>query len=219
MQGKALFGYRETSHMKMLELPYEGKDFSMLILLPRDGYSLNDIEEDITADLGQISGPLPAANVTVHMPTFTFKTPKYNLNEILKGMGMPTAFSEEEANFSKITGGPNDLFITDVAHKAFIRVDEEGTEAAAATASFIVDHPFLLLIRDRRIGNILFLGSFVDPAGDGIQLLPLTSDSPGSPSTLSPKVYYGLLGGIVICAFAIGIYIKRKHKKGADNSK
>lgn len=229
MRKTALFGYRETSHMKMLELPYEGENFSMLILLPREGYSLNDIGEDITADLGLISGPLLGINVTVHMPTFTFKTPIYRLAEILGGMGMPTAFSKS-ANFSKITGGPNDLFIDEVAHKAFIKVDEEGTEAAAATGvaipagdigttSFVANHPFLFLIRDRRNGNILFLGSFVDPAGDGILLLPLASGPFGVLPTLSSSIFYGFLGGIVICAFIIGIYIKKKHKKKAETRK
>jgi len=111
------------------------------------------------------------------MPRFEM-TSDFSLAQVLTAMGMPAAFSDS-ADFSGMTGG-RDLFIGDVIHKAFVSVDEEGTEAAAATAVIMeamaampeperpievtVDHPFIFLIRDIQTGTILFLGRVVDPS-------------------------------------------------------
>lgn len=109
----------------------------------------------------------------IYLPKFEFDT-KYFMNENLNAMGMPTAFDSASADFSGMTGS-RDLYIAFVVHQAFIKVDEEGTEAAAATAVgmeltampqktiFNADHPFIFIIQERETGNILFLGRVTDP--------------------------------------------------------
>jgi serpin B len=113
--------------------------------------------------------------VELSVPKFTFES-EFNLSETLAEMGMPSAFSGE-ADFSGMTGA-RDLFISDVVHKAFVAVDEEGTEAAAATAVIMaemaaapiedkvimkLDRPFLFLIRDDDTGTVLFAGRLLNP--------------------------------------------------------
>jgi serpin B len=113
------------------------------------------------------------------MPTFEFDS-HFGLCQALEEVGMPAAFSRSAADFSGMTGG-KDLFISDVLHKAFVSVDEEGTEAAAATVvemevgsempadpiAVDIDHPFILLIRDIETGTLLFVGRVLDPGADG----------------------------------------------------
>ena len=108
----------------------------------------------------------------IYLPKFEFDT-KYTLNENLKALGMPTAFSSK-ADFSGMDGR-KDLFISQVIHQAYVKVDEKGTEAAAATAVglgataarptkiFIADHPFIFIIQEKETGNILFMGRVIDP--------------------------------------------------------
>jgi serpin B len=122
----------------------------------------------------------PVSKVIVFMPKFKM-TRQFELNATLGGMGMQLAFLDGVADFSGMTGdSKRKLFISAVIHKAFVAVDEEGTEAAAATAVVInrataifrvpippvvfrADHPFLFLIRDNRSGGILFMGRLTDP--------------------------------------------------------
>jgi serpin B len=112
--------------------------------------------------------------VDLSLPKFTF-TKDFNLSEVLNGMGMPDAFDPDVADFSGMTGG-KDLFIGQVLHKAFVAVDEKGTEAAAATAVIMmptsamqspmvleVNRPFLFIIRDKVSGQILFIGRVLNP--------------------------------------------------------
>jgi serpin B len=166
---KAKFNYAETEDLQILEMPYEGEELSMMILLPKN--SLEDIE--LTPEkLAEWENMMTEQEVVISMPKFTFET-KYFMSETLKEMGMPTAFSEE-ADFSGMTG-KKDLFLSFVIHQAFIDVNEEGTEAAAATAGgmvmtsvkqtnvFQADHPFIFIIQERETSNILFLGRVVDP--------------------------------------------------------
>jgi serpin B len=110
------------------------------------------------------------------MPKFKFDS-SFSLKEVLTEMGMPDAFSPDDADFSGMTGG-RELFISDVLHKAFVDVEEKGTEAAAATAVVVgvtsvpqepsvqvtIDHPFIFLIRDIETGAILFVGRVFNPA-------------------------------------------------------
>jgi len=152
---------------------------SMLILLPKDK-TLDSVEKSISAEkLNEWRSLLEVKSVNVLMPKFRFDG-KYSLAKDLAGMGMPAAFvpptASSGANFSGMTG-KNDLYISDVIHQTFVGVDEDGTEAAAATAVyhdtlgpvreerhvFIADHPFIFLIQDKATGTILFLGRVSDP--------------------------------------------------------
>jgi len=168
------FNYLETEKLQILEMPYDGEELSMLVLLPRED-DLAALEESLNPDnLNQWREMLNQQPVNVFMPKFTFET-KYFLKQDLQEMGMPTAFSMQ-ANFSGMDG-TEDLFISKVIHQAFVEVNEEGTEAAAATAVVIelkavkpsmavfrADHPFIFLIQDNQSGNILFIGRVVNPS-------------------------------------------------------
>jgi serpin B len=169
------FGYSETDSFQALEMPYKGKDLSMIVLLPRKVDGLESLERSLTLDLlnGALSS-LRETKVTVFLPKFTL-TRQFDLGATLSAMGMPVAFSDG-ADFSGMcTAEP--LAISKVLHKAFVDVNEEGTEAAAATATdmqvtsmpritlFRADHPFLFLIRDKRSGAVLFIGRVTDPRG------------------------------------------------------
>jgi serine protease inhibitor len=168
-------GYVETADEQVLELPYVGGDYAMLVVLPRSVDGLGRLEESLTpARIDTWVGNLAKRKVAVEIPKLKL-TSKVELSKDLAGLGMPTAFTAS-ADFSGIDG-KRDLFISAVVHQAVVNVDEEGTEAAAATgvtmrslavkqepiASFRADHPFLYLIRDIKTGNILFLGKVADP--------------------------------------------------------
>jgi serpin B len=171
-------GYAEGEDYQAVELPYEGREMSMVIILPeRDRFE--DFESALDGDRVQgIVRELTNRRVALKMPLFEFDS-RFELRQALGELGMPAAFSDE-ADFSGMTG-TTDLFISDVLHKAFVSVDEEGTEAAAATAVMIVegeerpadfitmhiDHPFILLIRDIETGTVLFVGRVLDPGADG----------------------------------------------------
>ncbi len=166
--------------LALAELPYEGGDLSMIILLPDADDGLANLEHQLGADV--IAGWLRkldhAAPATIELTLPKFRaTLTLDLSPILRRLGMESAFRASAADFSGISRSPG-LLISDVVHRAFIDVDEEGTEAAAATAvettlgaryrpdttpTFEVDHPFLYLIRDNSSGGILFLGRVVDP--------------------------------------------------------
>jgi serpin B len=168
------YRYHADETLQALELPYKGDDLSMIVLLPRAVDGLAAIEKDLDADrLAGIIARLREAEVNVFLPKFSV-TSQFGLSDILQAMGMKDAFSMA-ADFSGMDG-TTDLLITAVIHKAFVAVDEEGTEAAAATAvviglksmpmieTFRADHPFLFLIREKSTGAILFLGRVTDPA-------------------------------------------------------
>jgi serpin B len=171
---EAVFNYSETGELQVLEMPYEGGDLSMIILLPKDD-NIESLEESLTLEnLNQWKASLREQRVDVYIPKFTFES-KYFLNENLKEMGMPLAFTEA-ADFSGISG-ERDLYIAIVVHQAFVDVNEEGTEAAAATGVgiattsmpppapvFRADHPFIFMIQERGTGNILFMGRVVNPS-------------------------------------------------------
>lgn len=169
--------YHEGASFQMLELPYAGGDLSMVILLPKATKGLRELEESLTAKkLSDWAHALRPRRVSVSLPRFKIEG-AFSLGKTLADMGMPTAF-KGEADFSGINGS-RDLFISDVVHKAFVDVNEEGTEAAAATGVvmtraskaaepitiFRADHPFLFLIRETKTGSVLFLGRAADPRG------------------------------------------------------
>jgi len=165
------FNYFETEEIQILELLYEGEDLSMLIILPKEN-DLNSLEDSFSLEkLYELRNNLGEQKVDVYIPKFKFET-KYFMVKTLEEMGMPTAFSMD-ADFSGMDG-TTDLFIANVIHQAFVDVNEEGTEAAAATGVvmelkaamptvFRADHPFIFMIQERETGNILFLGRVVDP--------------------------------------------------------
>jgi len=169
----ASFPYYQGDGLQVVELPYLGGQVSMLVLMPEQG-QFSGFEESLnTEKLDQIIGNLAYQPMYLNFPKFEFET-EISLANILAEMGMPSAFSDA-ADFSGMTG-TRDLFISDVFHKAFVSVDEEGTEAAAATAvlmeltsapanpiRLVVDHPFLFLIRDTQTNSILFMGRVVKP--------------------------------------------------------
>jgi serpin B len=176
MHRKDSFKYGMTDDAQILELPYVGDELSMLIVLPKAVDGLADLEKRLTpANLGKWLSELRKKEVNVYLPRFTM-TSQFQMNEVLKSMGMSSAFAPDAANFSGMDG-KRDLFISAVIHKAFVDVNEEGTEAAAATGVvmrakraqitpvFRADHPFVFLIRDNKTGAILFMGRVANPKG------------------------------------------------------
>ncbi|MEF8879447.1 MAG: serpin family protein [Candidatus Thermoplasmatota archaeon] len=169
------FNYTETEKLQVLELPYSGGDVSMIILLPIKDEGLEDISID-SEKLSDLTSSLTSTKVDVYLPKFKLET-KYGLNEVLSAMGMPEAFNPQEANFSGINREER-LFIDGVIHKAFIEVEEEGTEAAAATGvivgatsikppktiTFKADRPFMFIIQHKITDNILFMGKVTNPS-------------------------------------------------------
>ncbi|MEI6438338.1 MAG: serpin family protein [Candidatus Omnitrophota bacterium] len=166
--------FMEDDMVQMLELPYQGNDLVMRIILPKNGPGLFPQGLN-TARLAQWSAALKMVEpVDIALPKFTFGA-SYVLNDDLVALGMTDAFDASVADFSAMTGG-KDLFIGKVLHKAWVEVSEEGTEAAAATAVMMVgkgmppppkvfhaDHPFIFLIQDKVSGEILFMGRVMDP--------------------------------------------------------
>ena len=164
--------FRDEDGLQVLELPYAGKDLSMLVLLPEAVDGIAALEEKLVAEkLVTWRNALHPMKIMVLLPKFTF-TSEFSLNQKLSAMGMPTAFSDQ-ADLSGMNG-TGGLYIQSALHKAFVNVNEEGTEAAAATGvgmgvtsappSFRADHPFLFLILDNVTGSVLFIGRVVNPA-------------------------------------------------------
>jgi len=166
------FGYAEDSSVQILELPYRGDELSMLILLPARIEGLDQLEKRLTLeDLDRWRNRLQKTEVIVSMPRFKM-TSESGLKAVLKKMGMVEAFTWPGADFAGLDGDPNWFYIGEVVHKAYVDVNEEGTEAAAVMMlggappkppEFRADHPFLFLIQENRTGSILFLGRVVDP--------------------------------------------------------
>jgi len=176
--------YAQAADYQAVDLAYQGGDLSMLVLLPDRKGELRDLEETLSAQmLHDCVSRMDIREVKLFLPRFKSTWGTVNMRDQLTTLGMPFAFSPAQADFSGINGyappSENSLFISDVLHKAFVEVHEEGTEAAAATELrmtlgaapsrvppvpiFRADHPFLFAIRDRKSGAILFLGRMVDP--------------------------------------------------------
>ena len=170
----AKFNYTEDNNLQVLEMPYEGDKLSMIVLLPKND-NISSLENSLTLEkINEWKTKLIKQRVDVFMPKFTFDT-KYFMSDTLEKMGMPTAFTSA-ADFSGMDGTQN-LSIQIVVHQAFVDVNEEGTEAAAATGvamatgmaapqpipTFRADHPFIFIIQDKDSGNILFLGRVANP--------------------------------------------------------
>jgi len=171
---KSIFNYTQSKDLQILEIPYVGEDLAMLILLPLDD-NIEALENSFTIEkLTEWKKSLRKRRVNIYIPKFKFET-KYSLSETLSNLGMPTGFTDS-ADFSGMTG-KKDLKIDKVIHQAFIEVNEEGTEAAAATGIifttltsmppptpvFRADHPFIFIIQQNETGNILFMGRVSNP--------------------------------------------------------
>jgi serpin B len=169
------YNYLEEDGLQILELPYEGNDLSMVILLPKKTNGLSDLEAGLSSEkLRSWLDGLRKRKINVYLPKFKI-TSQFSLTHTLMSMGMTDAFQPQAADFSGIDGTRN-LYLSAVVHKAFVDVNEEGTEAAAATGAVIsvtsmpesppvfkADHPFVFLIRENRSGCLLFLGRLLDP--------------------------------------------------------
>ena len=174
-----VYGYYETGELQVLRMPYvrgNGTGLSMLVILPR-GDNLSAVEAALDPGmLGDLRAGLVDERVNVWIPRFNLTT-RYSLTGTLSAMGMPSAFDPASADLSGMDG-TRDLSVTGVFHQAFVEVNEQGTEAAAATAvvagfavarqeppvpEFRADHPFVFLVQDDETGAILFLGRVTDP--------------------------------------------------------
>ncbi len=175
MKQQENFGYAEGSDYQAIELPYDGNQLSMVIILPKTG-QFSAFETSLSsATVSSILQNLKNAEVNLTMPRFTFSG-EFSLNKALGSLGMTAAFDPSQADFSGMDGA-KDLYISDVVHKAYVAVDENGTEAAAATGivvgttsmpveikQMVLDHPFIFLIRDIATNTIIFLGRTMNPS-------------------------------------------------------
>lgn len=166
--------YGRGAGYQVVELPYQGGTAAMDIIVPDEG-TFEAFETSLNADvLERLLAAMQPVSLHLELPLFSFGA-AFDLQEQLTALGMTDAFDPDIADFSGMTGG-RDLFISRVLHQAFVAVDEEGTEAAAATAVIVgptsimlpdltiaVDRPFVFLIRDLGTGQILFLGRVLNP--------------------------------------------------------
>jgi len=167
--------YVETPSYQVIELPYGDSLFSMIVVLPKPGHSIDAFVEKLTDDSwGTLKDGLDPQLVTLYLPKFTLEYEK-GLVEVLTALGMGVAFDGELADFTGINRN-GELYISDVKHKTFVQVDEEGTEAAAVTSVEIrvtslpaevvmrVDRPFFFVITERHSGTLLFMGKVMEPS-------------------------------------------------------
>jgi serpin B len=177
MKQSGRFRYADEGSLQVLELPYKGNTLAMVIVLPKAKDGLGSFESSLTASkIDTCLAKLSSHRMEVSLPKFKLIA-ECELKDALSELGMPVAFQPGAADYSGITG-TRDLAISAVVHKAFLEVEERGTEAAAATGVVIArmaaaiaqppvvfraDHPFFFLIRDTSTGTILFLGRLVRP--------------------------------------------------------
>ncbi|MBN1655014.1 MAG: serpin family protein [Deltaproteobacteria bacterium] len=173
MSGEIDMRKAETADLTLLDLSYQDGELSMIILLPNEPDGLPTLESSLELDrIEQLIDSATESESLIELPRFEIRS-KPNVKQALIDMGMASAFDANIADFSKMSDMPA-LFIDDVVHQAFVSVDEEGTEAAAATGVEMtfkaaplpiqVDHPFLFMIRDRLTHSILFMGRVLDPS-------------------------------------------------------
>ena len=193
MSETALFGYTSGNGYQAVDMPYLNGELSMTLLLPDEG-RFREFEDSLDAQAVRlILADLETQNVLLTMPKLGFES-DFRLDKTLEKMGMPNAFNHGNADFSGIDGRSCPgicLVIAAVLHKAFVSVDEEGTEAAAATAVIgerlgllpepvrvTADRPFIFLVRDRPTGTVLFLGRVELPTEE-----PAASDFSPTPES------------------------------------
>jgi serpin B len=173
---KLTLPYIKGNGYQAVELPYNGNTAAMDIIMPDQG-NFQNFESTLDAQkINDVFKSMQSTPIGLGLPKFTFTT-NFSLSDQLKSIGMADAFDSNKADFSGMTAN-HDLFISDVIHKAFVAVDEKGTEAAAATAvimqamsmpvqqkvHLVIDHPFIFIIRDLKSGQMLFVGRVLNPA-------------------------------------------------------
>jgi serpin B len=173
-----LYDYYENENLQMIELPYADGDYEMTIILPKGSGGLASIDSSLTpANLAAWSAAVSPQNVELSLPQFTMQT-STNLAQVLPEMGMTAAFDPNTADFSGISQQQR-LVIDQAVQKAYVKVDDQGTEAAAATGISVVptvmiggtpivfdaDHPFYVAIQDVKTGATVFSGAMVQPSG------------------------------------------------------
>ncbi len=170
------FGYWENDWLQIIEMPYKEESLSLIVLLPKEKTGITDLEQKLNFEnMMAWQSRLRKRKVIVFFPKFKIES-QFRLGQTLSLMGMPDAFDPELADFSAMVG-QKELYISAVIHKAFLEVNEEGSEAAAATGVvvsvtsiapsppiFKADHPFVFFIRDNKSQSILFLGRVLNPA-------------------------------------------------------
>ncbi|KAI5101145.1 antithrombin-III precursor [Silurus meridionalis] len=171
------FGIFPEDKVKVLEMFYNGEGISMIIVLPHGNTELTKVEENLS--LKKLSGwlnDMKSKSVAVHFPRFRIED-NFTLKEKLEAMGLQDIFSSQHASLpGLVASNEDDLYVTDAFHKAFLEVNEEGSEAAAATGIvfhgrsinlnrevFVADRPFLLFIRETTINTLIFAGRVADP--------------------------------------------------------
>jgi serine protease inhibitor len=178
MQQSGKYNYYEGKSFQAVGLPYGGGGVSMYVFLPKTGTSFDDFQKSLTAaNWDSWMREFVQTQGDISVPRFRIEY-EIGLNEALKALGMGVAFDPARANFTGIVQTSENAFISRVKHKTFAEVNEEGTEAAAATSvemmatsvmrppktfRMIIDHPFFFAIRDNKTGTLLFMGSIVDP--------------------------------------------------------
>lgn len=175
--GETTLRYTSTDECQIIELPYGDKKYSMLILLPIGSYTANDVIENLSsAALQSWVDNLQETKQVVYLPKFEFSY-ENSLNDNLQALGMIDAFDPSKSDFSGISD-QQDLYISEVKHKSYIKVDEEGTEAAAVTGItfgvtsvqpqpvFNINRPFVFAIREADTNAILFIGKINNPLLD-----------------------------------------------------
>lgn len=162
-------GYSEYLDSQIIELPYEGEETSMVILLPEERDGIYGLKDKLNyQELYVILSEIDLQMVQLSLPRFSLRT-RYDMEDILKEMGLRDVFIPGKANFGRMTNVTG-VYLSKVSHEGVIDVDEKGTEAAASTGGFVVplsrprpvtvDHPFFFFIRNRSNGAILFIGQF-----------------------------------------------------------
>ncbi|NXW62152.1 ANT3 protein, partial [Eurystomus gularis] len=163
--------------VQVLELPYKGDDITMVLVLPNAGTPLVDVERDLTSEkLQDWIDSMTEVSLFVYLPRFHVED-NFSVKEKLRKMGLEDLFSPENARLPGIIAeGRTDLYVSEAFHKAFLEVNEEGSEASAATAVtvsgrsfpmnriiFNANRPFLLFIREASLNTIIFMGRIADP--------------------------------------------------------
>ena len=167
--------YARGNGVRALDFPYKGDRLAMTVLLPDSG-SFTSFENSLNMEtIDGLVNSLDSTDLAVSLPKFEFTFGTESLKDALKALGMTDAFGGKADFSGMLDVKPGDIYVSDVFHKAFISVDEKGTEAAAATAViltwrsgssdrvFIVDRPFIFVIRDKVTGTIVFMGRILNP--------------------------------------------------------
>ena len=173
MTASRSLNYGDAESFRVIELPYKDSTLAMMILLPKADKGLPELEKTISAGkFDALVASLKPSDVDLRIPKFKIST-DLTLNEMLKDLGMKSALDPMKADFSGISS-QQDLFLSKVVHEAHITVDEEGTTATAATGAvgvargpfrvpFLVNHPFMFVLRDTVSNSVLFIGRVAKP--------------------------------------------------------